>query len=67
MSPAAGAGACTALRDAARLVEALTVEPDLDTAVRAYETDMVDYGFDAVRTGARNGERFLGQDPLPTR
>jgi 2-polyprenyl-6-methoxyphenol hydroxylase-like FAD-dependent oxidoreductase len=67
MSPAAGAGACTALRDAASLTEALTTEPDVDKAIQAYETDMVGYGFDAVRTGASNGERFLGQDPLPTR
>jgi 2-polyprenyl-6-methoxyphenol hydroxylase-like FAD-dependent oxidoreductase len=31
-----------------------------------YEADMTAHGFAAVLTGARNGERFLGQDPLPT-
>lgn len=68
MSPAAGAGACMALRDAARLTDALTdavAGRDLLTSLRAYETDMTADGFAAVRAGAHNGERFLGQDPLP--
>ncbi|MGW4766960.1 FAD-dependent oxidoreductase [Nocardia sp. NPDC004278] len=68
MSPAAGSGACTALRDAARLTAALTdaaADDDPITALRAYETAMIDYGFAAVRAGAINGQRHLGQDPLP--
>lgn len=66
MSPASGSGACTALRDAANLTHALTTaNGDLPTALRDYETEMIDYGFTAVRTGATNGHQFLGQDPLP--
>ncbi|WP_433525508.1 FAD-dependent oxidoreductase [Nocardia pseudovaccinii] len=68
MSPAAGSGACTALRDAARLTIALTearAGGDLIAALRAYETEMIGYGFAAVRAGAIDGQRHLGQDPLP--
>jgi 2-polyprenyl-6-methoxyphenol hydroxylase-like FAD-dependent oxidoreductase len=68
MSPAAGAGACVALRDAARLTTALgeaATRRDLTEAVRDYESDMIERGFAAVVAGAENGERFLGQDPLP--
>ncbi len=68
MSPAAGAGACTALRDASHLTTALTKAAagrDLIDALREYESAMIDYGFTAVRTGADNGQRILGQDPLP--
>lgn len=68
MSPAAGAGACIALRDAADLTGALTEAAagrDLITALHDYETVMTERGFAAVLAGARNGERFLGQDPLP--
>ncbi|MBP2326502.1 2-polyprenyl-6-methoxyphenol hydroxylase-like FAD-dependent oxidoreductase [Kibdelosporangium banguiense] len=69
MSPAAGAGACTALRDADRLTSALTAVKtgahNLVDAIRDYESDMTDHGFTMVRTAAANGQRFLGQDPLP--
>lgn len=67
MSPASGSGACTALRDAAGLAQALTVaaDDDLHAALRDYEQHMFDYGFTAVREGAANGERFLGQKALP--
>jgi 2-polyprenyl-6-methoxyphenol hydroxylase-like FAD-dependent oxidoreductase len=68
MSPAAGAGACVALRDAARLSAALSEAAagrDVIDAVRDYESDMTERGFGAVVAGAENGERFLGQDPLP--
>jgi 2-polyprenyl-6-methoxyphenol hydroxylase-like FAD-dependent oxidoreductase len=68
MSPAAGAGACVALRDAARLADVLRQAADgrdLVGAIGDYETAMIDYGFAAVREGAVNGQRFLGQDPLP--
>ncbi len=63
MSPAAGAGANTALRDGATLAAALASAPVLD-AVAHYERVMVEYGFAAVRESAANGTRFLGQDPL---
>lgn len=68
MSPAAGAGACVALRDASHLAAALAEAAagrDLADAIGGYEAAMVDYGFTAVREGASNGARFLGQDPLP--
>ncbi|WP_410572119.1 FAD-dependent oxidoreductase [Amycolatopsis sp. cmx-4-61] len=63
MSPAAGAGANTALRDGAALAAALAGAPLLE-AVAAYETAMVNYGFAAVRESAENGRRYLGQRPL---
>lgn len=68
MSPASGSGACTALRDAADLARALAaaaLDGDLHTALSDYERHMIDRGFAAVRTGAADGERFLGQKPLP--
>jgi len=65
MSPAAGAGACVALRDASHLASALSQGDDLLDALRDYESAMVKRGFAAVREGAANGHRFLGQDPLP--
>ncbi|NKY46258.1 FAD-dependent oxidoreductase [Nocardia cerradoensis] len=68
MSPAAGSGACTALRDAADLSETLdsvVAGRDLRTALHDYEQRLIEYGFAAVRTGAANGRRFLGQNPLP--
>jgi 2-polyprenyl-6-methoxyphenol hydroxylase-like FAD-dependent oxidoreductase len=65
MSPAAGAGACVALRDASLLTAALTRGGNLVDALRDYESAMTERGFAAVREGAANGHRFLGQDPLP--
>ncbi|WP_228533692.1 hypothetical protein [Nocardia sp. BSTN01] len=38
---------------------------DLRTALHDYEQRLVEHGFAAVRTGAANGHRFLGQNPLP--
>ena len=64
MSPAAGAGANTALRDGAALAAALASAPVLD-AVALYERSMHEYGFAAVRESAANGTRFLSQNPLP--
>lgn len=63
MSPAAGAGANTALRDGAALASALAGAPLLE-AVAAYEAAMVEYGFAAVRESAENGRRYFGQNPL---
>ncbi|MFG2847151.1 FAD-dependent oxidoreductase [Kitasatospora sp. NPDC048296] len=69
MSPAIGVGANTALRDARvlanRLVEAAG-GADLLAALHAYEAEMVEYGFDAVRESAERGHQLVGQDPLPT-
>ncbi|WP_214416604.1 FAD-dependent oxidoreductase [Sphaerisporangium fuscum] len=69
MSPAGGVGANTALRDAAVLGAALGEvaargKPVAD-AVAEYEAAMTGYGFENVRVSARNGQRLLGQDPLP--
>ncbi len=63
MSPAAGAGANTALRDGAALASALARASLLD-AVGSYEAAMVAYGFAAVRESAENGRRYMGQNPL---
>ncbi|MFC4908687.1 FAD-dependent oxidoreductase [Actinomadura gamaensis] len=71
MSPAAGVGANTALRDAAALADAVAGAladgggEAMARAIDAYEERMADYGFDAVRVSAMNGHRMLGQDPLP--
>ncbi|WP_330230517.1 FAD-dependent monooxygenase [Nocardia sp. NBC_00508] len=68
MSPAAGAGANIALRDAAALATALTAvtsgRPLLD-AVRDYEREMIEEGFRMVRLSAANRTQTLGADPLP--
>lgn len=68
MSPAAGSGACTALRDAADLsetIDSVVAGRDLRSALHDYEQRLIEYGFTAVRAGAANGHRFLGQNPLP--
>lgn len=65
MSPAAGVGANTALRDAATLTAALASNSPVLDAIASYETAMTSYGFTAVRRSAANGQHMLGQDPLP--
>lgn len=68
MSPAAGAGANIALRDAAALTAALVEIATGRTvlaAIRDYERAMADEGFRMVRRSAENGTRILGADPLP--
>ncbi|WP_228787331.1 FAD-dependent oxidoreductase [Nocardia terpenica] len=68
MSPAAGAGANTALHDAAALAAALTDAADgrpLPDALGAYERSMTEEGFRMVRLSAANGTRTLAADPLP--
>ncbi|GGU90108.1 hypothetical protein GCM10010211_65860 [Streptomyces albospinus] len=66
--PAGGIGANTALRDASLLAAALEQaadgRPNVET-VAAYESVMTGYGFDAVCSSTENGQRTLGQDPLP--
>ncbi|MGW4771586.1 FAD-dependent oxidoreductase [Nocardia sp. NPDC004278] len=68
MSPAIGAN--TALRDAQVLTDHLTrVTRDgrpLLQALHAYERDMFDYAFDAVRESTARGHHLVGQDPMPT-
>ena len=59
MSPAGGSGANTALRDAHLLCETLISvahhEKALTPAIHAYEAQMLDYGFEAVRFSAQGG------------
>jgi 2-polyprenyl-6-methoxyphenol hydroxylase-like FAD-dependent oxidoreductase len=55
MTPAAGAGANTALWDAARLTQAL-VAGDLAT----YEAEMIENGRAVVEESLRNAERMFG-------
>ncbi|MEU6744289.1 FAD-dependent monooxygenase [Streptosporangium sandarakinum] len=66
MSPAAGAGADLALRDAAALTAALAHGGPPIPALRSYEREMIHSGFTAVRISAANGTRVLGQDPPPS-
>jgi 2-polyprenyl-6-methoxyphenol hydroxylase-like FAD-dependent oxidoreductase len=68
MSPAAGSGANTALRDAAQLCRALTATAagdDITTAIGQYEHQMRDYGYAAVTASARaEAERGTLRNPL---
>ncbi|MEV4129924.1 NAD(P)/FAD-dependent oxidoreductase [Nocardia sp. NPDC049707] len=64
MSPAAGAGANIALRDAAALAAALT-EANTGRPLSDYEREMIDEGFRMVRLSAASGTRILAADPLP--
>jgi 2-polyprenyl-6-methoxyphenol hydroxylase-like FAD-dependent oxidoreductase len=68
MTPFRGIGANTALRDAAALRQALSAvqrgEQDLIPALAAYERDMIDYGFNAVRTSLADMERFHAEGLL---
>lgn len=54
MTPMAGIGANTALRDAATLAAALAGGDDPAAAVAGYEREMLRYGFAAVRESLRN-------------
>jgi 2-polyprenyl-6-methoxyphenol hydroxylase-like FAD-dependent oxidoreductase len=68
MTPFRGMGANTALWDAAALREALTAvsrgEQELIPALSAYERDMIDYGFEAVRTSLANMRRLHAESTL---
>ncbi|WP_026361201.1 FAD-dependent oxidoreductase [Amycolatopsis nigrescens] len=65
MTPGRGVGANTALRDARLLCGNLTAVRDgrmsLLEAVRGYETEMIGYGFDAVR---KSLAQMSGDDPI---
>jgi hypothetical protein len=63
MTPAAGAGANTALRDAAGLTRALLAVRDgsaLPEALAAHEADMISYGTGIVAESLRNAEQMFG-------
>jgi len=68
MTPFRGIGANTALRDAAALRRALVAvdrgEQDLIPALAGYERDMIEYGFNAVRTSLADMERFHAERGL---
>jgi 2-polyprenyl-6-methoxyphenol hydroxylase-like FAD-dependent oxidoreductase len=68
MTPFRGMGANTALRDAAALREALVAvscgKQALLPALAAYERDMLDHGFAAVRASLANMQRMHAQSPL---
>ncbi|HEX3791804.1 MAG TPA: NAD(P)/FAD-dependent oxidoreductase [Pseudonocardiaceae bacterium] len=65
MTPGRGVGANTALRDARLLCANLIAVRDgrttLLAAIRDYETQMIDYGFDAVLTSRK---QFSADDPI---
>ena len=66
-SPGRGIGANTALRDARLLCHNLTAARDgkipLLTAIRDYETQMIGYGFDAVR---KSRKQMTASNPVHT-
>lgn len=65
MTPGRGVGANTALRDAVNLcrelIEVRDGRRDLTAAVRAYETKMIEYGFDAV---LKSRAQMTSDDPM---
>lgn len=69
MSPAGGAGANTALRDATALTEAhaqAATGAPLIPELRQYEADdLTVHGFAAVRESTRDGAERSHQNPLP--
>jgi salicylate hydroxylase len=68
MTPYRGIGANIALKDAVRLCRALTTanraERSVIDAIRDYETDMIDYGFRAVRTSLHAMNQAVMEDRL---
>jgi len=68
MTPFRGIGANTALRDAQllarNLIEAARGQRDLLEAIHDYETQMIDYGFAAVRLSLRTAEQTISNNWL---
>ncbi|MFC4535833.1 FAD-dependent oxidoreductase [Sphaerisporangium dianthi] len=64
MTPMRGVGANTALRDAHLLCRALTGGRDPVEAIAAYEAEMREYGFAAVRDSMRAARQFVGGGTL---
>lgn len=68
MTPMAGIGANTALRDAALLRDQLAAanrgESELLSAIHDYETQMLDYGFAAVKLSLRNAQQAASGNRL---
>ncbi|WP_214326382.1 FAD-dependent oxidoreductase [Nonomuraea sediminis] len=64
MTPMRGIGANTALRDARLLHQALTSGQDPVRAIAAYEEQMREYGFAAVRDSMKAAEQFTGGSRL---
>jgi 2-polyprenyl-6-methoxyphenol hydroxylase-like FAD-dependent oxidoreductase len=68
MTPYHGIGANVALKDAVRLCRALTAasrgERRLLDAIHGYETEMLDYGFRAVRSSLRAMEQAIPQNGI---
>jgi 2-polyprenyl-6-methoxyphenol hydroxylase-like FAD-dependent oxidoreductase len=68
MTPFRGIGANTALRDAQllsrKLIAAARGEVDLVAGIRDYETQMIDYGFAAVRSSLRTAEQSVSPNRL---
>jgi 2-polyprenyl-6-methoxyphenol hydroxylase-like FAD-dependent oxidoreductase len=66
MTPYRGIGANVALKDAVRLCRALTManrsERPVIEGIRDYETDMIDYGFRAVRTSLHAMHQAVMED-----
>ncbi|MDQ3790463.1 MAG: FAD-dependent monooxygenase [Actinomycetota bacterium] len=68
MTPFRGIGANTALRDAQllarNLIDAAQGRRELRAAIRDYETQMIDYGFAAVRLSLRTAEQTISNNWL---
>ncbi len=68
MAPAGGAGANTALRDAALLCRALVAAAGgraVPAALGEYEAEMIEYGTAVVRESLRNAEQMFGVTTTP--
>jgi 2-polyprenyl-6-methoxyphenol hydroxylase-like FAD-dependent oxidoreductase len=68
MTPLQGLGGSTALRDAgllcAKMIETEAGSKTVFEAIDEYETEMIRYGFDAVRISKRFGDLVLTQNSL---
>lgn len=64
MTPMRGVGANTALRDAQLLARELASGADAVRAIGAYEAEMTDYGFAAVRASLRAADQFADGNPV---